>query len=163
VPWRLLKHWLGGGEMGELIRPMDWTQTALGPIESLPKSLRTTISLCLISNSPILLVWDPSMYRSITMPEWKQTWLPTGMRPSVAITITQLGLTLGKMRTALTVDRAFDILRDQRKEIRLCSSRLLGPRTAESNLSDQNCEPRAHRFVAIRRQTRRSANAVRWM
>ena len=36
----------------------------------------------------------------------------TGMRPSVAITITQLGLTLGKMRTALTVDRAFDILRD---------------------------------------------------
>ena len=36
----------------------------------------------------------------------------TGMRPSVAITITQLGLTLGKTRTALTVDRAFDILRD---------------------------------------------------
>src|SRR5258708_37950300 len=33
-----------------------------------------------------------------------------GMRPSVAITITHLGLTLGKMRTALTVDRAFDIL-----------------------------------------------------
>ena len=36
----------------------------------------------------------------------------TGMRPSVAITLTQLGLTLGKTRTALTVDRAFDILRD---------------------------------------------------
>ena len=36
----------------------------------------------------------------------------TGLRPSVAITITQLGLTLGKMRTALTADRAFDILRD---------------------------------------------------
>jgi rsbT antagonist protein RsbS len=36
----------------------------------------------------------------------------TGMRPSVAITMTQLGLTLGKTRTALSVDRAFDILRD---------------------------------------------------
>src|SRR5712691_4404401 len=36
----------------------------------------------------------------------------TGMRPSVAITITQLGLTLGKTRTSLSVDRAFDILRD---------------------------------------------------
>ena len=36
----------------------------------------------------------------------------TGMRPSVAITITQLGLTLGKTRTALSVDRALDILRD---------------------------------------------------
>src|SRR5260370_15903943 len=34
----------------------------------------------------------------------------TGMRPSVAITITQLGLTLGKTRTALNVDRALDIV-----------------------------------------------------
>jgi rsbT antagonist protein RsbS len=34
----------------------------------------------------------------------------TGMRPSVAITITQLGLTLGKTRTALSIDRAFEIL-----------------------------------------------------
>jgi len=36
----------------------------------------------------------------------------TGMRPSVAITITQLGLTSGKTRTALNVDRAFEILRN---------------------------------------------------
>jgi len=36
----------------------------------------------------------------------------TGMRPSVAITITQLGLTSGKTRTALNIDRAFDILRN---------------------------------------------------
>jgi rsbT antagonist protein RsbS len=32
-----------------------------------------------------------------------------GMRPSVAITATELGVTLGKTRTALTVDRAFDM------------------------------------------------------
>ena len=36
----------------------------------------------------------------------------TGVRPSVAVTVTQLGLTLGKTRTALSVDRAFDIMRD---------------------------------------------------
>ncbi len=41
----------------------------------------------------------------------------TGMRPSVAITITQLGLTLGKTRTALSVDRAFDILRDGYQQV----------------------------------------------
>ena len=35
-----------------------------------------------------------------------------GMRPSVAITITQLGLTLGNPLTALDVDRALDILED---------------------------------------------------
>jgi rsbT antagonist protein RsbS len=33
-----------------------------------------------------------------------------GMRPSVAITATQLGLTLGGTLTALTVDRALDLL-----------------------------------------------------
>jgi rsbT antagonist protein RsbS len=41
----------------------------------------------------------------------------TGMRPSVAITITQLGLTLGKTRTALSVDRAFDILGDESQQV----------------------------------------------
>ena len=41
----------------------------------------------------------------------------TGMRPSVAITITQLGLTLGKTRTALNVDRAFDILQDGSRQV----------------------------------------------
>jgi rsbT antagonist protein RsbS len=41
----------------------------------------------------------------------------TGMRPSVAITITQLGVTLGKTRTALSVDRAFDILRDEPQQV----------------------------------------------
>jgi rsbT antagonist protein RsbS len=35
-----------------------------------------------------------------------------GMRPSVAITATQLGLTLGSTMTALDVDRALDILID---------------------------------------------------
>ena len=41
----------------------------------------------------------------------------TGMRPCVAITMTQLGLTLGKTRTALNVDRAFDILRDGPQQV----------------------------------------------
>src|ERR1700704_5819224 len=52
--------WLiGGGEMGKLIRSMDWAKTPLGPIESWPQSLRTTISLCLASNFPIALAWGP--------------------------------------------------------------------------------------------------------
>jgi rsbT antagonist protein RsbS len=35
-----------------------------------------------------------------------------GMRPSVAITVTQLGLTLGHTLTALDVDRALDLVID---------------------------------------------------
>jgi PAS domain S-box-containing protein len=49
----------GGGEMGKLIRSMDWSKTALGPIESWPQSLRTSVSLCLSSTFPILIAWGP--------------------------------------------------------------------------------------------------------
>jgi signal transduction histidine kinase len=53
-------NWLvGGGEMGKLIRSMDWGATSLGPIETWPQSLRTTVSLCLASNFPISLAWGP--------------------------------------------------------------------------------------------------------
>src|SRR5438270_3373724 len=54
------QDWLvGGGEMGKLVRSMDWGATPLGPIESWPQSLRTTVSLCLASNFPISLAWGP--------------------------------------------------------------------------------------------------------
>lgn len=45
--------------MGKLIRSMDWSQTPLGPIESWPQSLRTSVSLCLSSTFPILIAWGP--------------------------------------------------------------------------------------------------------
>src|SRR5947208_8549728 len=54
------RGWMvGGWEMGKLIRSMDWSKTPLGPIESWPQSLRTTVSLCLSSNFPIALAWGP--------------------------------------------------------------------------------------------------------
>ena len=49
----------GGGEMAELIAASDWSKTPLGPIESWPQSLRTTVSLCLASNFPINIIWGP--------------------------------------------------------------------------------------------------------
>jgi PAS domain S-box-containing protein len=49
----------GGGEMGMLIRSMDWSKTPLGPISSWPQSLRTSVSLCLSSTFPILIAWGP--------------------------------------------------------------------------------------------------------
>ena len=55
------QNWLaGGGEMGELIRSMDWSQTPLGPLSGWPQSLRTSVSLCLSSTFPILVCWGPS-------------------------------------------------------------------------------------------------------
>ena len=49
----------GGGEMGKLIRTMDWSKTPLGPIATWPQSLRTSVSLCLSSTFPILIAWGP--------------------------------------------------------------------------------------------------------
>ena len=48
-----------GGEMGKLVRSMDWSATPLGPPETWPQSLRTTVGLCLASNFPISLAWGP--------------------------------------------------------------------------------------------------------
>jgi len=45
--------------MGKLIRTMDWSKTALGPVENWPQSLRTSVSLCLSSTFPILIAWGP--------------------------------------------------------------------------------------------------------
>ncbi|KRA66350.1 PAS domain S-box protein [Caulobacter sp. Root655] len=49
----------GGGEMAALIAANDWSHTPLGPIETWPQSLRTTVSLCLASNFPINIIWGP--------------------------------------------------------------------------------------------------------
>jgi PAS domain S-box-containing protein len=51
----------GGGEMGDLIRSYNWASTSLGPIESWPQSLLTTISIVLGSQYPMILWWGPDL------------------------------------------------------------------------------------------------------
>ncbi|MEJ7808427.1 MAG: histidine kinase dimerization/phospho-acceptor domain-containing protein, partial [Telluria sp.] len=50
----------GGGDMAALILSMDWSGTPLGPVETWPQSLRTTVSLCLASSFPINIIWGPA-------------------------------------------------------------------------------------------------------
>lgn len=49
----------GGGEMGARTRAFDWSQTPLGPVEKWPQSLKTSVSICLASQFPIVLYWGP--------------------------------------------------------------------------------------------------------
>ena len=47
----------GGGEMGARMREFDWARTSLGPVESWPQSLRSTLSMLLPSKAQIILFW----------------------------------------------------------------------------------------------------------
>jgi PAS domain S-box-containing protein len=49
----------GGGQLGEMMRRFDWSQTALGPAEAWPENLRTATALLLRSAVPIVMLWGP--------------------------------------------------------------------------------------------------------
>jgi two-component sensor histidine kinase len=51
----------GGGKVEKTIREIDWAKTPLGPIESWPIALKTTISTILNSRFPAALTWGPEM------------------------------------------------------------------------------------------------------
>jgi hypothetical protein len=50
---------LGGGEMGALVRALDWSKTSLGPISAWPAHLKVTIELMLPAKAQIVLFWGP--------------------------------------------------------------------------------------------------------
>jgi signal transduction histidine kinase/CheY-like chemotaxis protein len=49
----------GGGEMGALMRSIDWRATPLGAVETWPQSLRTAISMMLESQFAMVVAWGP--------------------------------------------------------------------------------------------------------
>ncbi len=52
--------WLaGGGTLSRLIHEHDWCKTPLGPVESWPRSLKTSVNLILNSQHPMWIGWGP--------------------------------------------------------------------------------------------------------
>ena len=49
----------GGGEMGVLMRGVDWSKTSMGPVEHWPQSLRSVVGMLLPSRAQIILFWGP--------------------------------------------------------------------------------------------------------
>ncbi|WP_138500794.1 ATP-binding protein [Nostoc sp. PA-18-2419] len=50
--------WLvGGGEMGDRIRALDWSQTAVGAITTWSPSLRSVVNMALANSFPMCLFW----------------------------------------------------------------------------------------------------------
>ncbi len=51
----------GGGEMGELTRSFDWSQTSMGTPDQWPQSLKTTLGIILHSSFPMFLFWGEAL------------------------------------------------------------------------------------------------------
>lgn len=57
----MMTDFIPNNEMGNLIRAKDWSKTPVGPIDSWPQSLRTTLSIILNSRFPMFLWWGPEL------------------------------------------------------------------------------------------------------
>ena len=94
----------GGGEMGALMRAMDWSTTPLGPVEGWPQALKTCVRLMLTSRQPMWLGWGDTLtflyndpYRSIvggkhpqalgqpTAVVWREIWADVAPRIQSAL------------------------------------------------------------------------------
>jgi hypothetical protein len=51
----------GGGEMGALLRTIDWANHPLGPVAKWPSSLRTMVSVMLGNSFPMGIWWGPEL------------------------------------------------------------------------------------------------------
>jgi signal transduction histidine kinase len=49
------------GEVGQLVRSMDWSKSSLGPISTWPRSLKTIFGVMLGSRFPMMLGWGPNL------------------------------------------------------------------------------------------------------
>lgn len=49
----------GGGEMGALMRSMDWSRHPLGPVEAWPSALRSVVQAMLDAKLSMLVAWGP--------------------------------------------------------------------------------------------------------
>ena len=57
-----------GGQMGKIMRDYPWSDTVLGAAHTWPQSLKSTLSLLLNSQFPMLLYWGPNFYCFLVEP-----------------------------------------------------------------------------------------------
>src|SRR5581483_682545 len=95
----------GGGEVGSMVRAIDWASTPLGPVHQWPQSLRTAIRIVLTARQPMFVWWGDQLinlyndaYRSILggkHPEalgqpakvvWHEIWDQVGPRARTVMT-----------------------------------------------------------------------------
>src|ERR1700733_6893188 len=93
-----------GGELGDRMRALDWSQTPLGPVAGWPHSLKACVRIVLTSRQPMFGWWGDSLinlyndaYRSIVGGKhphalgqpasvvWREIWDQVGPRAAAAM------------------------------------------------------------------------------
>ncbi|SEN28722.1 Signal transduction histidine kinase [Stigmatella aurantiaca] len=91
---------VGGGEMGALMRSIDWAQTPVGSQETWPQSLRTALSILLESRFPMYIAWGPQFvqfYNDGYRPILGSTKHPGAMGRSASSTFAESWHIIGPM------------------------------------------------------------------
>src|SRR6186713_219034 len=90
----------GGGEMGALMRSIDWTTTAVGPVKTWPQSLRTALSILLDTGFPMYIAWGrhfTQFYNDGYRPILGSTKHPSAMGISTRETFGEIWNIIGPM------------------------------------------------------------------
>ncbi len=90
----------GGGEMGALMRSIDWAATPLGPVHTWPQSLRTALSILLETGFPMYIAWGPEFiqfYNDGYRPILGSTKHPAAMGASTRETFAEIWDIIGPM------------------------------------------------------------------
>jgi two-component system sensor histidine kinase VicK len=90
----------GGGEMGELIRQLDWTNNKLGDPANWPDALKLMVATMLSTPSPILICWGPDyiqLYNDAFRPINGSTKHPRALGGSARDTYAEIWETIGPM------------------------------------------------------------------
>lgn len=91
---------VGGGEMGARMRALDWSATALGPVEHWPQSLRTALSIMLASGYPMYIAWGREyiqFYNDAYRPILGATKHPDALSQSTRVCFAEIWDLIGPM------------------------------------------------------------------
>ncbi|MFB9844914.1 PAS domain S-box protein [Mucilaginibacter ginsenosidivorans] len=90
----------GGGEMGELMRSINWSATSLGDPAFWPSALKQMVSMMLTVNFPVLVCWGSDyiqLYNDSFRPINGATKHPQAMAGSAKDTYAEIWETIGPM------------------------------------------------------------------
>ena len=92
-------HFLSdGGEMGALLRAIDWSATPLGPPVDWPTALKQTVSIMLSTTFPMLICWGKDyiqLYNDAFRPINGATKHPQALGGSAKDTYAEIWDTIG--------------------------------------------------------------------